>query len=503
LKKLLFLSLTFLALELHALDAAVSGTVLDAETKLPLPFTNIGVVGQNRGTVSNSEGQFVLDMQGLSPQDQIMFSYVGYETLKIAASELQALGDVHLKPASINLHGVAVYSRSLTAEEIIKMVRKNYDINYPQVASRQRIFLHKYDRTPFPEENQITLKKTDFVGLEKSTFDELFRKLPREFVEYQDALVELYTNADARKVIPLEGVSMEESSMQDLSREMETKLGAFFEDIEKSEKDDDIYYKFRSGVLAIKAGHKNDQTSTERSIWEMNKNDSLHYYVKTGLVTADIGFLLNDYSRLKSTNWEFINSTGKYEYTLGDLTLLNDEPVYEISFSPKNRGLFEGVMYISTATFAVLQLDFAFAAGKTNENIHMLGFGHSMNFKQGRVIYEKGEGGYFVKYIYAKQHETASIERDFTVMKKQKRFLVDKELSEIKLETELQFDMQTAWELLVIDRERIGTEVFEQAKQPFAMKFRKEYAYSPDMWTNSTVIAPTSELKKYKRTGTN
>jgi hypothetical protein len=173
--------------------------------------------------------------------------------------------------------------------------------------------------------------------------------------------------------------------------------------------------------------------------------------------------------------------------------------VYSISFKPKRRGLFEGTMYISTTTYAVLQLDFAFAPGKRSERFQALGFGHSMNFKKGRVIFEKGENGYFVKYINAQEHETASIDRKFSVKKRKKRFLVDKELNQIKLHAKISFDMKSNWELLVLDRKQINSQEFNNAKQPELMKFKKEFAYNTEKWKNRTVIAPTSELKKYKR----
>ncbi len=159
----------------------------------------------------------------------------------------------------------------------------------------------------------------------------------------------------------------------------------------------------------------------------------------------------------------------------------------------------EGLMYVSTETYAILQVDFAFADGKQNEKFQILGIGHSMNFKKGHIIFEKGKAGYFIKYINAQQHESASINRDLSVMKKQKRFLTDKELGKIKLELQLDFNIESYWEILVLNGDEIDTQKFESIKQPLLMKFRKEYAYSPIMWNNRTVIAPASELKKYKR----
>lgn len=209
--------------------------------------------------------------------------------------------------------------------------------------------------------------------------------------------------------------------------------------------------------------------------------------------------MLGNYANLKSKNWEFINKAQKYHYELKEITSINDELVYEISFTPRRGGLFEGVMYISMENYAILQLDFAFAEGKKNENFQLLGVGHSMNFKKGHVIFEKGKGGYFLKYLYAQQNESASIDRDFTILKKQKRFLIDKTVNTLKFEAELSFAIYSSWELLILNREPIDVAQFEKVNQPRVIKFKKEYAYTPEMWNNRTVIAPTSALKEFKR----
>ena len=104
-----------------------------------------------------------------------------------------------------------------------------------------------------------------------------------------------------------------------------------------------------------------------------------------------------------------------------------------------------------------------------------------------------------MKYIHAKQHEMASIARDFTIMKKQKRFLIDKELNEIKLEASLTFEIHSDWELLILDRKPLEANEFETVKQPAVVRFRKEYSNAPDLWDNRTVIAPSAELTKYTR----
>ena len=490
------LSLLFIcsALNLYAAREPVKGLVLDAETKEPLPFTNIRVEGKSRGTVSNGEGYFILDLEGVGAEDLLVFSFIGYESYKIKAGELQHEATIYLKAAAVSLNELQVFSTSLSAAEIMARVRERFPENYPMPTHKQRIYFHKYEKTPFPKTNKIILKKSDFVGLDKKAFDELYSNLPTEFISYQDVLLQLYSNGGGQKLLPIEAISLEEGSHQALVKEIEKELGAFFEDIEKTKRKQDVYYKFRTGIVGMKV-----EEGREEEPIEEEAQDSLSFQLKTADVKSNILFLLREYAHLESENWEFIHENKKYHHVLESTTSYHNEPVYEISFRPRKKGLFKGRMYISSRSFAILQLDFAYAEGKQTENFQMLGVGHAMNFKMGRVIFEKGADGYFVKYIYARQHEMASVDRKFSIMKKKKRFLFDKTLNKIKLEAQLIWEAETSWELLVLDREKITPQEFEEVQQPPTIKFRKEYANNPEMWEKGTVIAPSSDLKKYER----
>ena len=479
----------------QAQTGMMQGIIRDAETQEVLPFANILVWGVNKGTISNVEGRYILNIEDLKNSDTLEFRYVGYETLRLSIQDVLDKPAIALKPSAVELQGVEVLAEDLTVEQILERVRDRYETNYPPLKDRRKIFFHSYDKAPFDPSNQLILKKSDFVGLNDEIFEDVFGKIPENFIEYQDAIVELFHGPDSYKMIPIDGVSLEESSMKDLAGELEQRLGVFFDDIQNTMTEEDIYYKFRTGIFSQKVGHKGEIDTT----LQMNRNDPTHYTIKTRYVKGELLYLIKNYSHFESKNWQFLNSPKKYNYILGDLTVYGDELVYEISFKPRSKGLFEGRMFISTRDYAVLQMDYAFASGKVTERFQLLGLGHSMNFKQGRVIFEKSVSGYYPKYISAMQNESASIDRKFSVMKKKKRFLFDKELNEIKLEAHLKFNVDSSWEMLVLDQKEIGDKDFANVIQPENMKFRKEYAYSPEMWNSMTVIAPSSELQKYKR----
>ncbi len=472
----------------------LSGIVVDGETSEALPFATLAVAGKTRGTVSNLEGKFVLDRRLFGTGDSLKVTYMGYQTLTLDPASLTSPCEIRLSKSTLNLDEIYVYSEDLTAEDILELVRENYDQNHPNLNMKQKMFLHKYERVPFNAAEQIHVKRSDFQELDKGKLEQFLGMIPSEFVEYHDIILDHYKVEEEQKIIPIEAISMEEGSQQDLFKEMEKMMGGFFEDVLETNKDDDVYYRFRTGIFAGKFANGEEMDSTD-----MESSDSSYYSVGAGTVKYELNHALNKFADIDSKNWEFITKPGRYKYTLEDLTNYGDEIVYPISFLPKGKGLFEGKMYISASTYAVLQLDFQFASGKRDEHIQLLGFGHDMNFKKGQVIFEKTVQGYFPKYIYAQQEESASIERTFVIKKKKKRFLIDKELNEMKFDTELEFDISSYWELLIMNREEITNEVFAEIEQPEKIKFTKQLVYSADMWESGTVIAPTAELSEYKR----
>lgn len=483
-----------------AVDESLNGTVYDADTKEPLPFTNIVIEGTHNGTVANVDGQFVLDLSTVQGSDFIVFSYVGYESQKISVTDLMQTDAIYMKPATLGLNAVAVYSKELNADDILEKVVENYEANHPQPNQKQRVFYHKYEKALWPKSNKVRLKESDFDGLDKEELNGLFKNMPEAFVEYHDALIDFYTYDGDNKVHPVEAITLQESSMDDFQKEMESKFGKFFEEVEASQQDKDIYYKFRTGILGGKIDDGDEEEDGEiDSVRLAQKLDTVNYVIGTDHLAASVDRIQNRWADIESENMEFLNKSGKYNYKLHDVTVYNDELVHEISFTPKRGGLFEGRMFVTTDSYAILRLDYAFAKGKTTENFNILGIGHSTKYRGARVNYEKGDGGYFVKYIYANQRETASIDRDFSIMKKRKRFLIDKELNEAKMTVDMDFDIDVYLEVLVLGREELAEEEFEKFRQPLVTRFRKEAVYDPDMWTNPSVIAPSAELKKYKR----
>ncbi|MCG2590449.1 SusC/RagA family TonB-linked outer membrane protein [Rhodohalobacter sulfatireducens] len=82
---------------------ALTGTVVDGESGEPLPGVNILLKGTSRGTSTNVDGEFELEVESL--QDTLIVSFIGYQTMEVPVNGQSEL--------TISLHPEAVLGEEL------------------------------------------------------------------------------------------------------------------------------------------------------------------------------------------------------------------------------------------------------------------------------------------------------------------------------------------------------------------------------------------------------
>lgn len=103
-KKFLFLVACLFYIS-HSLSQGIniSGTVTESNSGIPLPGVNVVVKGTTVGTSTDFDGNFTL--QNVSTGSLLVFSYIGYKTLEVQASESMS---IQLEPGSESLDEVVV-----------------------------------------------------------------------------------------------------------------------------------------------------------------------------------------------------------------------------------------------------------------------------------------------------------------------------------------------------------------------------------------------------------
>ena len=117
--KILFVAV-FLCGQLHA-QTLMEGMVIDAKSKKPVPYVSIGILEEAKGTFSDQDGKFMLDL----PSKDIIFSVssIGFESANIPFYDLKDSKVIELNPKEYELNVVEVTSQGFGGEEVIIGVR--------------------------------------------------------------------------------------------------------------------------------------------------------------------------------------------------------------------------------------------------------------------------------------------------------------------------------------------------------------------------------------------
>ena len=112
-----------LAQDAHG-QIAVSGTVVSDETGDALPGTTVVIDGTYIGTMTDQDGAYSIDLR--SPEDILVFSFVGFQTKRLTISPGVTSLDVRLEPSVVGLEGISVvaeqpriFSSNVVAEPMI------------------------------------------------------------------------------------------------------------------------------------------------------------------------------------------------------------------------------------------------------------------------------------------------------------------------------------------------------------------------------------------------
>ena len=136
----LFLFITF------SLSAQIKGVVVD-ENNNPISYVNIWVENENTGTTSHENGTFTINT---SYDNTLVFSAVGFETLKVKVSESEK---VVLKEAVYKIEEVLIEKIKQTKELEIGDMQKIHHTQLsgdkPWIYAKFFNYEEKYSETPF------------------------------------------------------------------------------------------------------------------------------------------------------------------------------------------------------------------------------------------------------------------------------------------------------------------------------------------------------------------
>ncbi|MBN1415127.1 MAG: carboxypeptidase-like regulatory domain-containing protein [Bacteroidales bacterium] len=106
-----------------------SGKVIDALTKKPIVFANVYLVKSSIGTVTNSDGEFVLKVPTKELNKMVGISFIGYHNVELKLTDLSPEDNViKLEPSMIQIKEVVI--RTSDPSELLRMAMRRIDENY-------------------------------------------------------------------------------------------------------------------------------------------------------------------------------------------------------------------------------------------------------------------------------------------------------------------------------------------------------------------------------------
>lgn len=97
----------------------LQGRIIDAFTKEPLPFVNIGVLKKELGTVSNEDGFFFLEVPDLFAKEILRFSMIGFDERDFQVADLEAI--------LLSNNTLVLAEQTTFLEEVVLTAEKKWD----------------------------------------------------------------------------------------------------------------------------------------------------------------------------------------------------------------------------------------------------------------------------------------------------------------------------------------------------------------------------------------
>ena len=148
-----FVRWVFIVCLLHFASRGVAqtelkNTVLDGESFQPLESASVYIKNTTIGTITNTDGKFVLVVPNKHIKDTLIISSIGFKSYKIPVGEFDSSFDIYLDPDVASLDEVLLVAetRPKTGNDIMLRVLEELPNNLPDSSFLQKGFLRHKER---------------------------------------------------------------------------------------------------------------------------------------------------------------------------------------------------------------------------------------------------------------------------------------------------------------------------------------------------------------------
>ena len=187
-KRFLFLTIALLSLN-DSLFAQqfIEGILIDADTKEPVPFANLVLMGTYRGTATNYDGEFSLHVPKENSTDSVIISAVGYTNMRLFAPDLIKKGFVRLEihPIAYEMEDVTVEAKSQFYATVLKRACEKIADNYYQSPFNYDIYYRNTHSVngKLQKERQAAVRMYDSKGYEQQSAFQAYKERGYKFLQ--------------------------------------------------------------------------------------------------------------------------------------------------------------------------------------------------------------------------------------------------------------------------------------------------------------------------------
>ncbi|WP_445957783.1 carboxypeptidase-like regulatory domain-containing protein [Yeosuana sp.] len=145
---LIIILLCFFHFDLLFAQKTINGCIRDSENKSPIESVDIYIKNSTTGTISNSEGKFVLNIPKSYIGGVIVISSMGYKKEELRIDSLSDSFEFELKRETIELDDVLLITqrKKITGKEIVEMALQNWNTNFSDSPFLAEAFLRHRER---------------------------------------------------------------------------------------------------------------------------------------------------------------------------------------------------------------------------------------------------------------------------------------------------------------------------------------------------------------------
>lgn len=472
----------------------ITGKIIDSELQEPVPFVNIQL-RENRGTITNNEGVFRLDVTGYKPTHVVNFSSMGFQDFQASIEELQQMSTIVLKPSDELLDQVLVTNKQLTALEIIEKFKENQATNHQLGENKFRLF-HRMRNTFIPEQMVFQLKKaSNLKKKERKRINTALAEFDEEIsgsqsLGFYESLRDLYVVKDTALFDIKKKIYLADSNAKnDVDEYQEQAIRKLFENF-----DSEHTFKIKIGI--IKVADSVEVNSSDEVISINNGDDE----DDEKQIKPDIA--VREYPKIGLTKnqWlpDVLSETKYYDYNLQESTRVKGRPQYVIEFEPgRRKGKYIGKMYIDQEDFALTQIDYQLAEGKKTNNFNLKFLGVKFNgYKDSNSIrFKKTEEGNYIPY-YANATRAA-----YVFLRRTLTFIENHPNRSERIKFKLRFIIETRNEVtdewVLLEQENLEEKTIDAKNFTTSVETEVFETYSPEIWKDYPIFEATQEMKNY------